>query len=122
MNKVLAAQNEREAMITQAEANKQAAILKAEGDCRVRELEGEGLALQRKALVDGLKQSVHGLCGDDAKIDPRELTATIITMQYIDMLNNASSHSKHTLILPSGPNSATSVEDQVRTALLSVKT
>lgn len=121
MNLVLSSQNERDAMINKAEAAKTASILKAEGDCRIRELEGQGLALQRQALVDGLKHSVHGLCGEKVQMDPNQLTATIITMQYIDMLNNASSRSNHTLILPSSPNSATNVEEQVRNALLSVK-
>ena len=121
MNLVMASQNRREAMINEAEAAKTASILKAEGECRIRELEGQGLALQRQALVDGLKLSVNGMCGEEVKMNPHELTSTIITMQYIDMLNNAASHSKHTLLLPSSPNSASNIEDQVRNALLSVK-
>lgn len=121
MNLVMASQNRREATINEAEAAKTASILKAEGECRIRELEGQGLALQRQALVDGLKLSVNGICGEEVKMNPHELTSTIITMQYIDMLNNAASHSKHTLILPVNPNSASNIEEQVRSALLSVK-
>lgn len=121
MNLVLSSQNERDAMINKAEASKQASILKAEGECRIRELEGKGLALQRQALVDGLKQSVNGLSGGQVQMDPNQLTSTIITMQYIDMLNTAASRSNHTLILPSTPNSATNFEEQVRNALLSVR-
>jgi len=119
MNLVLASQNKRDAMLNDAEAQKAAAILHAEGIAETRRLEGIGLSQQRQALVDGLKQSVNGLCGEQAKLDPNELTSTIITMQYIDMLNTAATSGKNTFILQCNPGAASNVEDQVRTAILS---
>ena len=120
MNLVLASQNKRDALINEAEAHKRASILKAEGDCEVRRLEGVGLSLQRQALVDGLKQSIHGLCGE-VNLDSTNLTSTIISMQYIDMLNNAATNGKNTFILPSGPSAAVNIEEQMRNAILSTK-
>lgn len=119
MNLVLASQNKRDAMINDAEAQKAAAILHAEGLAETRKLEGIGLAQQRQALVDGLNHSVIGLCGEQAKLDPNELTSTIITMQYIDMLNAAATSGKNTFILQCNPGAASNVEEQVRTAILS---
>ena len=120
MNSVHASKNKRDAMINEAEAEKKAAILKAEGLSEVRRLEGIGLANQRKALTDGLKTSIGEFCNGQ-KLDPRELTSTIITMQYLDMLHSASANGKNTFILSSNPTAANSIEDQVRNALLSVK-
>ncbi len=120
MNLVLTSQNKREAMLNEAQAEKATMILRSEGIAETRRLEGIGLAQQRQALVDGLKQSVTGMCGEQAKIDPHEFTSTIITMQYIDMLHNAATSGKNTFILQCSPNAGTNIEDQVRNAILSV--
>ena len=116
MNLVLSSQNKRDAAIMEAEGRKKAAILEAEGLAKVRELEGIGLANQRKALADGLKNSISDFGGDPGKLNAEELTTTIITMQYIEMLNHAALNGKHTFILPTTVNT---IEDQIRTGLLS---
>ncbi len=116
MNLVLSSQNKRDAAIMEADGKKSAAILEAEGLAKVRELEGIGLANQRKALADGLKDSISDFGGDPGKLDARELTTTIITMQYIEMLNHAAISGKNTFILPTTVNT---IEDQIRTGLLS---
>lgn len=121
MNLVLESQNKRDAMVNAAKAEKETMILKAEGLAETRRLEGEGLALQRRALADGLKHSVTHLCGKEAELDPNELTKTIITMQYIDMLNQAAANKGNTFIMQCYPTGGTGLEEQVRSALLSVK-
>lgn len=120
MNMVLASQNRRDAMINEAEAEKKSAILKAEGLCEVRRLEGLGLANQRKEVVQGLKNSIGELC-DGKQLDPTELTTTIITMQYLDMLKEAAYNGKNTFILSSNPATASTIEDQMRNAILSAR-
>lgn len=120
MNMVLASQNKRDATLNEAEADKKVAIMKAEGLCEVRRLEGVGLAKQRQAVVNGLKDSIGEFC-DGQKLDPRELTSTIITMQYLDMLKDAANHGKNTFILSSNPSAANSIEEQLRNAILSTK-
>jgi regulator of protease activity HflC (stomatin/prohibitin superfamily) len=119
MNLVSESVNKREAIINNAEAEKSAKILRAEADSEVRRLEGEGLAKQRQALVEGLKQSVTGVCGDSVHMDPQQLTSTIVAMQYIDMIDRVGAQGKHTFIFSSAPNAAKTIEEQVRMAILS---
>lgn len=119
MNLVLESQNKRDAMVTQSQAEKEMMILKAEGLAKTRQLEGQGLALQRLALAEGLKDSMHNLCGKDAHLNPEELTKTILQMQYIDMLNQAAHTGKNTFIMQCHPNALNDVENQVRNAILS---
>lgn len=110
---------ERESMILKARAEKEAMILKAEANAQTRKLEGEGLAAQRQALANGLKTSMTSLCDKEVHLDPNELTKTILTMQYIDMLNNATHSKNNTFIMQCHPNGINSIEDQVRLANLS---
>lgn len=120
MNLVLTSQNKRDAMLNEAEAEKKASIMRAEGLCEVRKLEGVGLAQQRQALINGLKNSIGDFC-DGQKLDAKELTTTIITMQYLEMLHAAALKGNNTFILSSNPVAANSIEEQMRNALLSTK-
>lgn len=121
MNLVSESVSKREATVNNAEADKVAKILRAEADSEVRRLEGEGLAKQRQALVEGLKHSVTGICGNSIQMDPQQLTSTIVTMQYIDMIDRIGSKGHHTFILSAAPDAGKSFEEQVRTAILSTK-
>jgi len=114
MNRVLESQNQREAMINQAEAEKTAAILKAEGSFQVRKLEGEAIAAQRRAIVNGLREIT---IGKEKEVDSKELTTTMVLMQYLDVLNNAAMHGKHTFILPSSPANITNIENDLNNAM-----
>jgi len=114
MNRVLESQNQREAMINQAEAEKTAAILRAEGAFQVRKLEGEAIAAQRKAIVDGLRDITHQ---DGQVTDSKELTTTMILMQYLDVLNAAAASGRHTFILPSSPANIANIEQDVTAAM-----
>lgn len=120
LNSVSEAVNAKKALIYKAEGEKEAKILRAQADCEVRRLEGEGLAKQRQALVEGLKHSVSDVA-DGLNMDPRELTSTIITMQYIDMLDRLGTHTNNTFILSPNASGGSDIENQVRNALLSTK-
>jgi regulator of protease activity HflC (stomatin/prohibitin superfamily) len=119
---VTTATAEREAMILKAQAEKETMILRAQANAETRRLEGEGLAAQRQALMNGLKASMNTLCDKDVQLDPNELTNTILTMQYIDMLSQAANNKNNTFIMQCHPNGVNSIEDQVRIANLSSKT
>jgi len=120
MNLVSESENKRTAQINQAEADKRAAILRAEANCEVRRLEGEGLAKQRQALTNGLKESMQHMCGDkEISIDPSALTSTILTMQYIDMLDKVGATGHNTVIMSHAPSASGAIEEQFRNAILS---
>jgi len=114
MNRVLESQNQREAMINQAEAEKTAAILRAEGTFQVRKLEGEAIAAQRRAIVDGLRDITQQ---GGHEPDSHELTTTMVLMQYLDVLNAAAINGKNTFILPSSPANITNIEADLNAAM-----
>lgn len=114
MNRVLESQNQREALINQAEAEKTAAILRAEGSFQVRKLEGEAIAAQRRAIVEGLRDITQQ---GGHEPDSHELTTTMVLMQYLDVLNAAALNGRNTFILPSSPANITNIEADLNAAM-----
>jgi len=119
MNTVLTSQNRRDAAINDAEAEKQTAILKAEGLAKVRELEGVGQALQRKALSLGLRETLTEFGGQD--LTQHAMTSMLMMAQHMDMIKEVASSGKCTFIMSSNPMGANIMEEQLQTALLATK-
>merc|ERR1740123_1216699 len=58
MNEINKQKRLRDAALMASEADKIRVVKKAEADCEAARLQGEGIAKQREAIVDGLKRSV----------------------------------------------------------------
>ena len=105
MNEINAAQRKRVAAQELAEAE-------AEKD----RLHGVGIAEQRKAIVDGLADSIIELKGANVELTEEQIMSILLTNQYLDTLNNfADKQGNNTIFLPANPNG---VED-IRTHILS---
>ena len=105
MNEINAAQRKRVAAQELAEAE-------AEKD----RLHGVGIAEQRKAIVDGLADSIKELKGANVELTEEQIMSILLTNQYLDTLNNfAEKQGNNTIFLPANPNG---VED-IRTHILS---
>ena len=105
MNEINAAQRKRVAAQELAEAE-------AEKD----RLHGVGIAEQRKAIVDGLADSIQELKGANVELTEAQIMSILLTNQYLDTLNNfADNKGNNTIFLPANPDG---VED-IRTSILS---
>ena len=114
MNSINEANRRREAAKAQAEADKIAVVTRAEAEAEEMRLRGEGVASQRKAIVEGLSESVRELA--ETGLDETQIMSVLLTNQYIDTLNKfADSQHASTIFLPA---SAMGVED-MRTQILS---
>ena len=114
MNEINAAQRIRIATVDKAEADKIVVVKKAEAEAEAMYLGGVGIAKQRKAIVDGLRDSVLSF---DQSSDPREVMDTLMVTQYFDTLKDLSEKSHPGIIfLPNG-NSSAGV-DTLRTGML----
>ena len=103
MNEINAAQRKRVAAQELAEAEKD-------------RLHGVGIAEQRKAIVDGLADSIKELKGANVELTEEQIMSILLTNQYLDTLNNfADKEGNNTIFLPANPNG---VED-IRTHILS---
>lgn len=117
MNQVNASARLREAARNEAEAQKIRVIAAAEAEARAKELQGVGIARQRLAIANGLKESVQA-CGE-AGISPAEATRMVLLTQHYDTVNHVGGNSKATvLMLPYGPNGMNGVSEQIMQALL----
>ena len=116
MNEINAAQRKRVAAQELAEADKIKIVTAAEAEAEKDRLHGVGIAEQRKAIVDGLADSIKELKGANVELTEEQIMSILLTNQYLDTLNNfADKQGNNTIFLPANPNG---VED-IRTHILS---
>ena len=113
MNAINAAQRQRVAAQELANADKIKVVTAAQADAEKDRLHGEGIANQRKAIVDGLSESFKEL--HSSGLSERDIMSILLTEQYLDALHSFAKGGNRVIFLPS---SATSAED-IRTQILS---
>jgi regulator of protease activity HflC (stomatin/prohibitin superfamily) len=117
MNNINAAQRNQVAASAQGDAQKTLAVKKAEGERETMRLQGEGVAAERKAIAEGLHESLeiiaqHGL-------DPREAMALVALTQYTDMIRALGEASNtNTILLPHSPSGVGDLMTQIRDGIL----
>jgi len=117
MNNINAAQRNQVAAASQGDAQKTLAVKKAEGERETMRLQGEGVAAERKAIAEGLHESLeiiaqHGL-------DPREAMALVALTQYTDMIRNLGEAAQtNTILLPHSPSGVGDLMAQIREGIL----
>jgi regulator of protease activity HflC (stomatin/prohibitin superfamily) len=117
MNKVNASARLRDAARNEAEAQKIRVIAAAEAEARAKELQGVGIARQRLAIANGLKESV-AVCSA-AGISAEEASRMVLLTQHYDMLTAVGSHAKSTVMMvPYSPQGMSNVAEQITAALL----
>lgn len=116
MNEINAAQRKRMAAQELAEADKIKIVTAAEAEAEKDRLHGVGIANQRKAIVDGLAESVKELKDSNMQLTEESIMSILLVNQYLDSLNNFAKGNNSTIFLPSNP---TGIED-IRTQMLSV--
>lgn len=117
MNKVNASARLREAAKNEAEAQKIRVIAAAEAEARAKELQGVGIARQRLAIANGLKESVAAC--SEAGISPEEATKMVLLTQHYDTVTAVGAHSRSVVMMvPYSPQGMSNVADQITAALL----
>jgi len=118
MNDIIASEKEKRAQQSRAEAEKITKILAAEAEAKTRELAGEGIANARKAIVSGLQESVENFQQAIPDSDPSQILVTVLMTQYLDTIKEAAQNGRNTFIMPSSPAQVSTIEDQLRMAIL----
>jgi len=105
MNQINESTRLREANKEKAEGEKILLVKAAEADCDAKKLSGEGVAKQRKAIVDGLRDSILDFSGGAEGVEgttPKDVIDLLLLTQYFDMLKDIGSHpGTSTVFLPS---------------------
>jgi regulator of protease activity HflC (stomatin/prohibitin superfamily) len=118
MNDIIASEKEKRAQQARAEADKITTILNAEAEAITREKAGEGIANARKAIIKGLQNSVETFQAALPGSQPSDVLVTVLMTQYMDTIKEAASTGQNTFVLPASPGPLNSIEDSMRTALL----
>jgi regulator of protease activity HflC (stomatin/prohibitin superfamily) len=117
MNNINAAQRNQVAASAQGDAQKTLAVKKAEGEKETMRLEGEGVAEQRKAIAEGLKEALE-IIGQQG-LDPKEAMALVALTQYTDMIRTLGEGSRtNTILLPHSPSGVGDLMSQIRDGFL----
>ena len=117
MNEINAAQRKRVAAHELAEADKIKIVTAAEAEAEKDRLHGVGIAQQRKAIVDGLAESIAELKEANVGMSEEQIMSILLTNQYLDTLNTFAAKGNQTLFLPNNPNGVDDIRTQILSAL-----
>ena len=117
MNEINAAQRKRVAAQELAESDKIKIVTAAEAEAEKDRLHGVGIAQQRKAIVDGLAESIAELKEANVGMSEEQIMSILLTNQYLDTLNTFAAKGNQTLFLPNNPNGVDDIRTQILSAL-----
>jgi len=118
MNEINTAQRLRVATVDKADADYTLTVKRAEADAESKYLAGVGIARQRKAIADGVRDSVLAFTANDPGTDTRDIMDLVLVTQYFDTLKELSEKSWTTTVFLPGTSGADSAEDQSRNGIL----
>lgn len=117
MNAVQAAQRSQLAATAQGEANRITLVAKAQAEKQSKILQGEGIAGERQAIIEGLKKSVEDLAAATG-VDAQDAMNMVVLTQYFDTLAKvAGSNNSNTILLPHSPSAIPAFLDEIRNAI-----
>lgn len=107
------------ASVYKGEAEKVLLVKKAEAEAEAKYLGGVGVARQRQAITDGLRENIlnfsHKVEGTSAK----EVMDLILITQYFDTIKDLGNSSKNTTVfIPHGPGHVRDISGQIRNGMM----
>ncbi|XP_062151239.1 hypersensitive-induced response protein 1 [Alnus glutinosa] len=119
MNEINAAARLRLAANEKAEAEKILQIKRAEGEAESKYLSGLGIARQRQAIVDGLRDSVLAFSENVPGTTAKDVMDMVLVTQYFDTMKEIGASSKSSSVfIPHGPGAVRDIAAQIREGLL----
>jgi regulator of protease activity HflC (stomatin/prohibitin superfamily) len=118
MNQINEAQRLRVAANERGEAEKILKVKAAEAEARSTELQGVGMANQRKALIDGLKDSIADFKDAIAGTDSNAVMNLVLLTQYFDTLKSMGDKGANTILIPHSPGGLSDFAEQMRNAMI----
>jgi hypothetical protein len=119
---LIAAARLRVATREKVEVEKTLQVKQAEGEAEAKYLSGMGVARQRQAIVDGLRESVLAFSDNVPGTTPREVMDMVLVTQYFDTMKEIGASSMNSMVfIPHGPGAVHDVAEQIRNGLLQGK-
>jgi len=118
MNEINAQRRLRIAAAEKGEADKILLVKSAEAEAESKKLQGQGIAEQRKAIVDGLKDSVEAFSQAVEGSTAQDVMSLVLMTQYFDMLKDVGGSSQSNVIMiPSSPGGMESISQEIIKAI-----
>lgn len=115
MNEINANKRKRIAAGETAEAQKIVAIKRAEAEAESKYLQGEGIARQRRAIVEGLRDSVTEFSDRVVGMRAKDVLELILITQYFDTLKDIGERSTTTTVfVPHNPAALGTFSNEIR--------
>ncbi|WP_406697027.1 SPFH domain-containing protein [Singulisphaera sp. Ch08] len=119
MNAINAAQRMRIAATEKGEADRILKVKAAEAEAQSKALQGKGIADQRRAIVDGLRESVDEFQRSVSGTTAQDVMNLVLMTQYFDTLKEIGATSvSNTILIPHSPGTLTDLTSQMRTAMI----
>lgn len=119
MNEINAAQRMRLAATEKGEADRIIKVKSAEADAESKALAGRGIADQRRAIVDGLRESVDEFQKSIPGASPQDVMNLVLMTQYFDTLKDVGATSNsNTILIPHSPGALGDISTQLRDAMM----
>lgn len=121
MNKKQEEQRNYESEVNKAETQKMIVEKNAEAQKQAQELSGEGISLQRMAIVNGLRESVASFSKGVSGVSSRDVLELILVTQYFDMMKDISMNGGNTMFVTHNPGSVSKISEEIRQGFSSAK-
>lgn len=119
MNEINEQQRLRVAAEQKGEAEKILTVKRAEADAQSKRLQGQGIADQRKAIIEGLKESIDEFQQTVPGTSALDVMNLVLVTQYYDTLKEIGASDKSsTLLLPSVPEGNNTFASLLRESVL----
>merc|ERR1719156_358283 len=117
MNEINKQKRLRDAALMAAEAEKIRVVKAAEAAADAQHLQGQGIARQRAAIIEGLKDSITSGTGEN--LTSEKVSELLLVTQYFETLRDIGAQSKaQTVFVPSGPGGVADIASQIRNGVL----
>jgi len=117
MNEINKQKRLRDAALMAAEAEKIKHVKAAEAAADAAQLQGEGIARQRRAIIDGLRDSITHGTGE--KMSTAQISELLLITQYFETLRDVAANNKSsTVFLNHSAGSVADIASQIRNGVL----
>jgi len=119
MNDINAAQREQVAATARGEAEKILKVKQAEAEAQSKALQGQGIANQRKAIIEGLKESVTAFSAAVEGSTPKDVMLLVLVTQYLDTMKEIGTQDKsNTIFISHSPAAVGDLFRQMQDAVM----
>ena len=123
MNEINAAKRLKDAAKEYAEAEKIKVVAAAEAEAESKKLQGEGIANQRIAIANGLKQSVEEVKGAmEEGVTGQQVMNMLFMTQHYDTVSKLSENGVNTIFMPYSPDSVGDLQMKIQSSILAAET